>query len=398
METYATEQNPKETISTIHKVNDGASPIKDNYHGKLNLKIADSYEEDKQKLNTQQREEQKDRILFKSEEELEVENYNTKLKLDLDKICNTNNTLTSENIETNKYKQQCSDITLSNQVDGISQIMRRDSKLNLSISRISLKNNFPQDNTSSKLRSIYKKVNQSILNITDVKSSENQFIKFFTNNSLYENPKNKESIALNKNSAEVLKDKKPAQTAKKLASDVISIYRNNISNQIKCTSEKNEAKEIVGKQTGAYRKFTHQILKKKYIPEVDVETIMRSPVQKYAKSNFPCNSNQTYVSMVSRANVTAINPNSRVLSPIRNFTDRFKDILDKDKKKVEDLSISNTLRRSRQNFEIFKRINTNEDLDDAEVIREETKNEDEIDTFDSLFRNKYKDLVAQTLV
>lgn len=337
-------------------------------------------------------------MVFKAEDDLEMENYNTKLKLDLDRINNTNNTLTSENIETNKYKQQFSDITLSNQVDGISQIMRRDSKLNLSISRISLKNNFPQENTSSKLRSIYKKVNQSILNITDVKSSENQFIKFFTNNSLYENPKNKESIALNKNSAEVLKDKKPAQTAKKLASDVISIYRNNISNQIKGTSEKNEAKEIVGKQTGAYRKFTHQILKKKYKPEVDVETIMRSPVQKYAKSNFPCNSNQTLVSIVSRANVTAINPTSRVLSPIKNYSERFKDYLEKDKKIVEDLNVSNTLKKSRYNFEIFKRTNITQEIDEAEIISEETKSDNETDNLSCLFKNKYKDLVSQVLV
>lgn len=364
---------------------------------KVKYKLLNSAEihEEESELKTKIQATAIDRILFKAEEDLEVENYNAKLKLDLDKINNTNNTLTSENIETNKYKQQFSDITLSNQVDGISQIMRRDSKLNLSISRISLKNNFPQDNTSSKLRSIYKKVNQSILNITDVKSSENQFIKFFSNNSLYENPKNKESLSLNKNSAEVLKEKKPAQTAKKLASDVISIYRNNISNQIKDTSEKNEAKEIVGKQTGIFRKFTHQIVKKKYIPEVDIETIMRSPVQKYAKSNFPCNGNQTFVSMVSRANVSVINPNSRVLSPIRNFTERFKEIIEKEKKNVEDLSVSNTLIKSRQKFEIFKLTNINQDLDEAEIIREETKSENELEIFDCLFKNKYRDLVSQ---
>lgn len=349
-------------------------------------------------MHTQENEDPKDRILFKSDEELEIENYNAKFKLDLDKINNTNNTLTSENLETNKYKQQLSDITLSNQVEGISQILRKDSKLNLSLSRISLKNNFPQENTSSKLRSIYKKVNQSILNITDVKSSENQFIKFFTNNSLYENPKSKESIALNKNTAEVLKDKKPAQTAKKLASDVITIYRSNISNQIKDTSEKNEAKEIVGKQAGTYRKFTHQITKKKYVPEVDVETIMRSPIQKYAKSNFPCNTNQTYASIVSRANVAAISPTSRVLSPIRNFKDRFMESIEKDKKSVEDLSISNTLRKSRLKFEVFKKTNIHSVLDDVQIIDEETKMDENLYHSECLFKNKYKELVSQVLI
>lgn len=93
----------------------------------------------------------------------------------------------------------------------------RDSRLNLSISRISLKNNF-QDTTSSKLRSVYKKQNEnSILNITNVNAKENQFIKFFTNNSLYDGKGN----IIDLNSSNKDKIVSSAQTAKKLASDVI---------------------------------------------------------------------------------------------------------------------------------------------------------------------------------
>lgn len=284
-------------------------------------------------------------------------------------------------------------MTLTNPVEGISQILRRDSKLNLSLSRISLKNNFPQEN--SKLRSIYKKANQSILNITDIKTADNQFIKFFTNSSLYQNPK-KESVVLSKATAEVLKDKKPAQTAKKLASDVISIYRANISNQIKDTSEKNEAKEIVVKQSGAYRKFANDIIKKKYIPEVDVETIMRSPVQKYAKSNFPCN-NQTLVSIVSRANVPNINPNSSVLSPIKNLKPKFKSEIENELLEAESMKVKNVLKQSINRFKKLKKIYYSQDYNiQAESIL--NKKEDSLtapeDQFVGLIFNKYKSLVS----
>lgn len=331
--------------------------------------------------------------MFKIEDHVELENFNSKFKLDLDKINNTNNTLNSENIETNKYTKQYYDMTLTNPVEGISQILRRDSKLNLSLSRISLKNNFPQEN--SKLRSIYKKGNQSILNITDIKSADNQFIKLFTNSSLYQNPK-KDSVILSKTTAEVLKDKKPAQTAKKLASDVISIYRANISNQIKDTSEKNEAKEIVAKQTGAYRKFANEIIKKKYVPEVDVETIMRSPVQKYAKSNFPCH-NQTLVSIVSRANVPSINPNSSVLSPIKNLKSKFKTDMKTELQEAEGMKVKNVLKQSINRYKRVKKSYYSQDYniqpESIHCNQEDSMNAPK-DCFEGLIFNKYKSLVS----
>lgn len=138
-------------------------------------------------------------------------NYKTQNTLQLDSNPNTNLISGSNKIP---YTKKMSDNTFN---DFLSP-NNRDSRLNLSISRISLKNNF-QDTTSSKLRSVYKKQNEnSILNITNVNAKENQFIKFFTNNSLYDGKGN--GVDLNSSTK---KDKaiSSAQTAKKLASDVI---------------------------------------------------------------------------------------------------------------------------------------------------------------------------------
>lgn len=349
------------------------------------------------------------KISFREGDAGEAENYNPNFKLDLDKINNENNTLNSENMETNKYARQYSDITLTGPVDGISQILRKDSKLNLSISRISLKNSYPAENVNSKLRSIYKKVNNdSILNITNVKSSDNQFIKFFSNNSLYEQPKTRDSMMLNKAAAESLKDKKPAQTAKKLASDVINIYRENISNQIKQTNEKNEAKEIINKQTEQFRKITNQLVKKKHIPDVDVETIMRAPVQKYAKSHFPCNNNQTLASIVSKANITQINSNSRVLSPIKNFKEKFIEQIDQEEKNLNAQNVEETIKKSINRYEKIKpktyqtafieEENINEAAEIEIDIEEENKEKEENNTqpqYQGIFKNKYKSLVEK---
>ena len=340
-------------------------------------------------------------------------NHNSKFKIDIEKINIDGNTLTSENLDTNKYNKQFSDMTLTGPVDGFSQIMRKDSKLNLSISRISLKNNFLSDNANSKLRSIYKnKNNDSILNITNVKTSDNQFIKFFTNNNIYENDKkNKDSVILNKAAIVALKDKKPAQTSKKLASDVIGIYRKNISDNIKSTNEKTEAKEIILKQTEIYRNFTNQIVKKKHIPEVDVETIMRSPVQKYAKSHFPCNKNQTLLSIASRANVTQINNNSRVLCPIGNHKTKFLDELKNEEKELEENNVNNLIRKSMMRLENSKLtlnqtvgtmlnttngiLLTNNSIDLKNAVEEDNNNnniENELNQ-NALFINKYRTLV-----
>lgn len=312
-------------------------------------------------------------------------------------------------METNKYARQYSDMTLTGPVDGLSQILRKDSKLNLSISRISLKNSYPAENANSKLRSIYKKVNNdSILNITNVKSSDNQFIKFFSNN-VYEQPKTKDSVILNKAAIEALKDKKPAQTAKKLASDVINIYRENINNQIKETNEKTEAKEIISKQTEQYRKITNQLVKKKHVPDVDVETIMRAPVQKYAKSHFPCNNNQTLASIVSRANVTQINSNSRVLSPIKNYKEKFLSGLEQEEKSQHENKVESTIKKSIMRYEnirpkTYQHFYTeNKDVECIQQEHGEIEMEEELkskedsavkqEKAEGIFKNKYKRLV-----
>ena len=324
-------------------------------------------------------------------------NHNTKtFKLNLDKINQDTN-----NLNINKI----SDMTLTNQ-DGFSQIYRKDSKLNLSISRISLKNTFAQENTSSKLRSVYKKVNgDSLLNITNVKSSDNQFIKFFTNNTLYNENKSKDNNITSKIAAEAVKTKKPATTAKKLASDVITIYRKNISKQIKEKNEKNEAKEMISKQCEVFRSFADKIIKKTHIPEVDVETIMRSPIQKYAKSSFPCKNNQTYIS-IAKANVTAISHNSRVLSPIGNHKEKFKHVLEEEEKKQEESKIEHVIRKSLINYEhlMSKRYSVDNNLllsinsdDNGKITEEELKSQEDLKSslLESLFNNKYKALVSK---
>ncbi len=206
----------------------------------------------------------------------------------------------------------------------------KESRLNLSISRISLKNNLNETN-SSKLRETYKKVNEnSILNITNVNAKENQFLKFFTNNSLYEKDK-VTAIDLNKT---LLKEKvvSTAQTSKKLASDVIFIYRKNVSEKLKGSVEKIEAKEVVTKQINNYKPFTESISKQGIIYETDVERIMRTPVHKYANSVFPNGVNNTTLHHQSviginmaKCNVTAIEPTSRLLSPTKNLKPKVKD-------------------------------------------------------------------------
>lgn len=211
----------------------------------------------------------------------------------------------------------------------------RESRLNLSISRISLKNNF-NDNNNSKLRGTYKKGNEnSILNITNVNAKENQFIKFFTNNSLYEKDK-VTAIDLNKT---MLKEKiiSTAQTSKKLASDVISIYRQKVSEKLKSSVEKIEAKEIILKQINVYKPFTEEISKRDITYETDVERIMRTPVHKYANSVFPgAASNMTFHHQsviginMAKSNVTAIEPNSRLLSPTKNLKPKVREEIVKD--------------------------------------------------------------------
>lgn len=294
-----------------------------------------------------------------------------------------------------------SDLTITNQ-DGISQFFRKDSKLNLSISRISLKNTFAQENTSSKLRSVYKKVNDNILNITNVKQSDNQFIKFFTNNSLYENQKKDSAPGQKSTNDGVLRSKTPNSviTAKKLASEVINIYRKNISKQINTTDEKNEAKDLINKQAELYRGFADKIVKKKHIPEVDVETIMRAPIQKYAKSSFPCKNNQTLIS-IAKANVTQINTNSRVLSPIGNHKDKFKSKLEEENTKLEESKIENTVRKSLLSYHHFLNKQMSRDsifrnslMDTKKPNLEEIEEKDKVE---SLFNNKYKNLVQKVI-
>lgn len=206
----------------------------------------------------------------------------------------------------------------------------RESRLNLSISRISLKNNF-NDTTSSKLRATYKKGNEnSILNITNVNAKENQFIKFFTNNSLYDKDK---VTAINLNNT-MLKEKivSTAQTSKKLASDVISIYREKVSEKLKTSDEKAEAKEIISKQINNYKPFTEDIAKRDIIYETDVERIMRMPVHKYANSVFPGAANnmtfhhQSVIGInMAKLNVTAIEKTSRLLSPTKKLKPKVKE-------------------------------------------------------------------------
>lgn len=340
---------------------------------------------DNAEYNDQQSKEKEDKageLYIQQEREMEVENYNSKFKIDLDKLNQDN-----DNYETNKLKKKYSDMTLTH-AEGISQI-----------SRISLKNNnYPIETTSSKLRAVYKKVNEnsSFFNITNVKSSENQLIKFFSNNRLYENNTNQNNVT--KLAAASVKDKKPAQTAKKLASDVISIYRKNISNQLKNTEEKSEAKELINKQATTSRKFTDKIVKKKHNPEVDVETIMRSPVQKYATSTFPCNNNQTLLSIASKASVPQINTNSRLLSPTKHFKQRLQTDITIEEKQIEDYQISNVLKKKLKDYErrktsLFKSttFNTNNKLDclslDLSTYDKVCKDENQ------LFYNKYKTIV-----
>ncbi len=205
----------------------------------------------------------------------------------------------------------------------------RESRLNLSISRISLKNNF-NDTTSSKLRATYKKANEnSILNITNVNAKENQFIKFFTNN-LYEKEKDT-AINLNKT---MMKEKivSTAQTSKKLASDVINIYRQKVSEKLKTSDEKAEAKEVISKQINNYKPFTEDIAKRDIIYETDVERIMRMPVHKYANSVFPGAANnmtfhhQSVIGInMAKLNVTAIEKTSRLLSQTKNLKPKAKE-------------------------------------------------------------------------
>jgi len=327
-------------------------------------------------------------LYIQQEREMEVENYNSKFKIDLDKINQEN-----DNFETNKLKKKYSDMTLTH-ADGISQI-----------SRISLKNNnYPIETTSSKLRAVYKKVNEnsSFFNITNVKSSENQLIKFFSNNRLYENNVNQNNVT--KLVAASVKDKKPAQTAKKLASDVISIYRKNISNQLKNTEEKCEAKELINKQVTTNRKFADKIVKKKHDPEVDVETIMRSPIKKYATSTFPYNNNQTLVSIASKASVPQISTNSRLLSPTKHFKQRLTSDITIEEKQIEDCQISNVLKKKLKEYErrkmsLFKStaFNTNNKLDCVSLELSSYENEKPHKDENQLFNNKYKTIVSVCL-
>lgn len=204
----------------------------------------------------------------------------------------------------------------------------RDSRLNLSISRISLKNGF-NETTSSKLRSVYKKQNDSILNITNVNSKDNQFIKFFTNNSLYDNKENKDKAIndLNKTQEKVKNKTLPsAQTSKKLASDVISIYRSRVNENLKESEEKQEAKEIINKHVNNYKTITDKLIKREIIQETDVEKIMRAPANKYAGGSGGAfqGKNMTFHSgmagnLQSKISISEIDNNSRLLSPTKNF-------------------------------------------------------------------------------
>lgn len=208
------------------------------------------------------------------------------------------------------------------------QALCRDSRLNLSISRISLKNNF-QDTATSKLRAAYKKQNDSILNITNLKANDNQILKFFSNNSLYEK---KKMTVIDQNKTQLMeKVVSTAQTSKKLASDVISIYRENVKSQLIMSPDKIEAKEVIKKQINSYRPIAEGIVKREIIPETDVEKIMRMPIHKFANTLFIGSlANMTFLNNTNQKDpkkitVAAIDPNSRVLSPIKNVKEKVKE-------------------------------------------------------------------------
>lgn len=358
---------------------------------------------------------------------------------------------------TKNIKPSSDRLNTENQQESNSQFFRKDSKLNLSISRISLKNTFQQENINSKLRGVYKKINgESILNITNVKTADNQFIKLFSNAGLYDNynlyshisksgtaiiknngsisvhqipksvspqkgtnlymyslPNNQNTYSntynndeednnLNSNSAQgetKHKYKNSVQTTYRLASDVINIYRFNISNQIKESSETKteEAKEIILKQSKHYRQLGEKIIKKEHIPEVDVETIMRAPVKKYAKSSFPQGKNS--ITMTKKRKQSIINNNSNLLSKIKTFKRKFCQEMDEEKEKFEKSKVEVTLRKSMINYESFVKsfCKENEENLKSKIETEEVicdGNGDDGGINEHLFRNKYRKLVC----
>ena len=196
---------------------------------------------------------------------------------------------------------------------------QRDSRLNLSLSRIS-KGGFV-DSSPSKLRAVYKKQNESMLNITNIKTNENQLIKLFGNNSLYVNGEEKNN---NVNNKAFLKNKEPAATAKKLASNVITMYRDKVLDNYTKIEEKAVAKEFLNKLISENTSITKDIVRRQIVKHTNVETIMMSKTHKISKStNTQRKNNMTFHSclnsMASVRNVTQIDSGSRILSPIKNF-------------------------------------------------------------------------------
>lgn len=118
---------------------------------------------------------------------------------------------------------------------------------------------------------------------------------------------------------------------------LLDIYRDNVSQKLKTSEEKPEAKEVINKQINSYRILADNIVKKEMVQETDVETIMRVPVHKYANSVFPgFKNNMTFQSGIgtnqinSKVNITAIDATSRVLSPIRNVKSKVQEEINKE--------------------------------------------------------------------
>lgn len=232
-----------------------------------------------------------------------------------DNTMNMNLNTSTNNRDRSFLLKKSSDTFLLNELF----LNQRDSRLNLSISRIS-KGGFV-DSSPSKLRAVYKKQNESMLNITNIKTTENQLIKLFGNNSLYGKENDKKDNNVNK---AFLKDKEPAATAKKLASNVISMYRDKVLDNYTKIEEKAEAKEILNKLISQNKLISNDIVRRQIVKNTNVETIMRSKIHKISKSsNTGRKNNMTFHSCMnsvgSKINVTQIDSASRILSPIRNF-------------------------------------------------------------------------------
>jgi len=368
----------------------------------------------------------------------------------LDKINNNEEEVSANHVQsstpnsinlnyTKNIKPSSDRLNTENQHESNSQFFRKDSKLNLSISRISLKNTFQQENINSKLRGVYKKVNgESILNITNVKTADNQFIKLFSNAGLYDNynnnTKNNGSIYKNQFPKSVSPDKvssmnniythtytskedrnkdshhndkqtktrhkttSSVETTYRIASDVINIYRANISNQIKESLEikTEEAKEIISRQSKQYRQLCDKIIKKEHIPDVDVEAIMRAPVKKYAKSSFP--QGKSTMTMTKKKKLIQINNNSNLLSKIKTFKKKFCQEMEEEREKLENSKVEVTLRKSIINYESFLKSFCKENEENVKCKVEtdhilDNQIVDERNNIECLFRNKYRGLV-----